>query len=172
MIAMFSGMRLDEICQLHVEDILEIDGIPCFDINDRGEKKLKSRSSQRIIPVHPFLIQHGFLDYVGQAVTKDNQQVWKNLTKNKYGYWGKKLGNWYGRFNRKHITADPKKCFHSFRHTVADTMKQTGVQEGIIGEILGHSNESITTGRYGKKFRPAALSEAIKMLDYGPEHGP
>lgn len=41
-IARFSGMRLEEIAQLYVEDIKTVDGIPCFDINDRGDKKLKA----------------------------------------------------------------------------------------------------------------------------------
>jgi integrase len=93
-------------------------------------------------------------------------KLWENLEPNKYGYWGKKIGNWYGRFNRKHITQDPKKVFHSFRHTVADTLKQKGVPEGVIAEILGHANQSITTGRYGKRYRPAILLESLEKLDF------
>ncbi|MDG5467280.1 site-specific integrase [Deltaproteobacteria bacterium IMCC39524] len=166
LIAMHSGMRLDECCQLHVEDIKEVDDILCFDINDGGERKVKTKGSKRLIPVHPLLLDIGFRDYLKGRVATGSAKLWENLEPNKYGSWGKKLGNWYGRFNRRHVTQDPKKVFHSFRHTVADTLKQKGVDEAIIAEILGHSNSSITTGRYGKRYRPGVLLEALRQLDY------
>jgi integrase len=165
-IAMHSGMRLDEVCQLHVEDVREVDGVLCFDINDAGERKVKTQGSKRLVPVHPVLLRLGFEDYLKGRLAVGAVKLWENLEPNKYGYWGKKIGNWYGRFNRKHITKDPKKVFHSFRHTVADTLKQKGVPEGVIAEILGHANQSITTGRYGKRYRPAILLESLEKLDF------
>lgn len=166
LIAMYSGMRLDECCQLHVDDVRDVDGVLCFDINDGGERKVKTQCSKRLIPVHPRLLELGFREYVKGRGATGSDRLWENLEPNKYGYWGKRLGNWYGRFNRKHITEDPRKVFHSFRHTVADTLKQTGVAEGVIAEILGHANSSITTGRYGKRYRPKVLLEALNKLDY------
>ena len=109
----------------------------------------------------------GFDNYVEGRAAIGASKLWENLKPNKYGYWGKRLGNWYGRFNRKHVTKDPKKVFQSFRHLVADTMKQACVSEGVIAEILGHANQSITTGRYGKRYKPAMLLEALDKLDYG-----
>ncbi len=165
-IAMHSGMRLDEVCQLHVDDVREVDGVLCFDINDAGERKVKTQGSKRLVPVHPVLLRLGFENYLKGRLAVCAVKLWENLEPNKYGYWGKKIGNWYGRFNRKHITQDPKKVFHSFRHTVADTLKQKGVPEGVIAEILGHANQSITTGRYGKRYRPAILLESLEKLDF------
>lgn len=166
MIAMYSGMRLDEICQLQLEDIKEVDGILCFDVNDAGQRKVKTSASKRIIPVHPVLLEEGLAGYVMGRETNGADKLWENLGPNKYGYWGKSFGRWYSLFNRKYITQDPKKVFHSFRHTVADTLKQKGVPEGVIAEILGHANGSITTGRYGKRYRPGVLLEALKKLEF------
>lgn len=165
-ISMFSGMRLDEVCQLHVEDVREVEGVWCFDVNDAGERKVKTLGSKRLVPVHPVLLGLGFRDYVDALRGRGAVKLWENLSPNKYGYWGKGLGKWYSQFNRKHVTTDPKKVFHSFRHLVADTLKQAGVEEGVIAEILGHANQSITTGRYGKRYRPSVLLEALRMLDY------
>jgi integrase len=53
LVAMYGGMRLNEICQLYVEDVKEIEGVWCFDINDDGDKRLKNKASRRLIPVHP-----------------------------------------------------------------------------------------------------------------------
>lgn len=59
LIAMYSGLRLDEICQLHISDLRLVDDVWCFDINNCGAKKLKTVSSRRVIPIHPQLIKMG-----------------------------------------------------------------------------------------------------------------
>ena len=48
----------------------------------------------------------------------------------------------HGRLNRKHVADDPLKTFHSLRHSFADTLKQLGVQENLISELMGHANSS------------------------------
>ena len=56
------------------------------------------------------------------------------------------------------------------RHRATDTLKQAGVLEAIIAELVGHSNGgSETMGRYGKRYQPKVLLEALKKLDYGIE---
>lgn len=165
LISMYSGMRLNEICQLYVEDMVEVDGIMCFDINGDKDKRLKNLASKRMISVHPKLVELGFVDYVESLKVKGAVRLWEGLTAGRDGY-SHLFGKWYQRHNRQHITVDKKKCFHSFRHTVADTLKQAEVAEGVIAEILGHQNESITTGRYGKRFRPQVLLDALVKLNY------
>lgn len=165
LIAMFSGMRLNEICQLYVDDIKLVDGFMCFDVNDDGDKRLKNKASRRLIPVHPKLVEIGLLDHVEKMREGEGARLWMNLDKGRDGY-SHQFGKWYQKFNRRKVTNDPKKVFHSFRHTVADTLKQAGVAEAVIAEILGHANSSITTGRYGKRYRPDMLMEALMKLDY------
>jgi len=166
LIALYEGMRLEEICQLHMADIIEMDTLPCISINDDGDKRIKTNAGKRIIPIHPELIKLGFMDYISELRKSNAIRVWPRLTKGRDGYshvYGKK----YQRFNRSFITKNPKRVFHSFRHTLANTLKQAGVQEIVIAEILGHANESETSGRYGKKYEPKVLLEALLKLDYG-----
>jgi integrase len=54
-VALYSAMRAGEIAQLTVADVREIDGVPCFDVNERGDKTAKNANSTRIVPVHPVL---------------------------------------------------------------------------------------------------------------------
>ncbi|MCE5244711.1 MAG: hypothetical protein LLF99_16095 [Desulfobacteraceae bacterium] len=54
-LGLFTGARLDELCQLHLDDIRDEEGVWLLDINDKDEKKLKNKSSRRVIPLHPFL---------------------------------------------------------------------------------------------------------------------
>ena len=55
LVALFTGARLAEIVQLEVSDIRAYGGVRFFDINDKGEKTLKTKNSKRHIPIHPEL---------------------------------------------------------------------------------------------------------------------
>jgi len=165
LIGMFSGMRLGEACGLHTKDIRSVDGVWCFDINeDHQDKRLKTSNSKRLVPVHPVLIQLGFIDFVKSL--SEQEKLWKNLKRRESDGYCSSLGNWFQRFNRQFITKDPLKSFHSLRHTFADTLKQKGVQEVLIAELMGHANQSITTGRYGKRYQPKVLLEAICVISH------
>ncbi|WP_129125946.1 site-specific integrase [Geomonas oryzae] len=166
MIGMYSGMRLGEICGLHVSDVKQVDGVWCFDVNEEGDKRLKTESSNRIIPIHQRLIDLGLLKFVESMKERKSVRLWPALFRRDTDGYCPALGNWYGRFNRKHITDDPLKTFHSLRHTFADTLKQLGCQESLISELMGHANDSITTGRYGKRYQPKVLLEAVSMICY------
>jgi integrase len=169
LIGCYTGMRLNEICQLYLEDVQEVDSVWCISINDQHDKRLKNASSRRVIPIHPKLMELGFLDHVNKVRTAGHPWLWMNLTWMDIHGYSNGFGKWYQRFNRVHVTRDPKRVFHSFRHLVTDMMKQAGVQDTLIAEIVGHSHGShtMTMGRYGKRYQPKVLLEALKRLDYG-----
>lgn len=171
LIGIYSGMRQNEICQLYVDDVVKVEGIWCISINDAKDKRLKNLPSERVIPIHPKLRDLGFLDYVDRTKQAKEARLWMNLTWNKINGYSNIFCKWYQRFNRENVSEDPKKVFHSFRHLVADTLKQSGVQDSLIAELLGHShgNHAMTMSRYGKRYQPKVLLEALKHLDYGIE---
>lgn len=167
LIAMHSGMRREEICQLRGCDVLQVDSIWCFRVtaDSKAGLKVKTESSSRVVPIHPYLISKGVLDFAAGKLPDSN--LWGFKRYNSTGDFGAKFGTWYSNFNREHITKDPLKCFHSFRHTFANHLKQIGVQEGLIAELVGHSSDSITMSRYGKRFKAEVLFEVIQKVDYG-----
>jgi hypothetical protein len=46
-------------------------------------------------------------------------------------------------------------------------LKQAGIQEVVIFEIMGHANDSMTMSRYGNRYQPKVLLESMMKLDYG-----
>lgn len=65
LIALYSGCRLNEICQLEINNIQIQRKIPVMVITDTGFKQhLKNQQSKRIVPIHSKLIELGFLDLV------------------------------------------------------------------------------------------------------------
>ena len=43
-------------------------------------------------------------------------------------------------------------------------LKQQGKSEFVIAQLIGHSNSSITMGRYGKDYDVEVLSSAVEQL--------
>ena len=56
LIALYSGLRLNEACQLYKKDIVNIDHIHCFIVNDFIDKRKKTKNSYRSVPIHPKFI--------------------------------------------------------------------------------------------------------------------
>lgn len=166
MIALFTGCRLNEICQLHLDDIRQEKGVWIFDINSKKEKHLKNISSERFIPIHPKLIESGLFTHVDALKAKGATRLFPELRLRRDGY-GQTVSKWFQRFKER-CGIDEQKNFHSFRHTFITNLKHKQVNPDIIKELAGHSIEGETMNRYGKRFPPEILlREAIEKIDYG-----
>lgn len=66
LIALYTGARLAEIAQLHCSDIYEEQAVWVFDLNDEGDKQLKSDNSRRLVPIHSTLLELGLLDFLNR----------------------------------------------------------------------------------------------------------
>ena len=166
LIALYTGCRLEEIAQLHLEDIRQECGVLVFDINNKNGKNLKTLSSARLIPVHPKLIECGLIQYVYSLKTKGEQRLFPELRKQRDGY-GQTVSKWFQRHKKTCGIAEGK-TFHSFRHTFITHLKHKQVDPFMIHELDGHAINSETMGRYGKRYTPEILlNEAILKIDYG-----
>jgi len=150
LIALFTGCRITEICQLYAEeDIREIDGIWCFDINidlsdksDAIKKELKNKSSKRKIPIHPKLIELGFLNFVFERRKTNQTMLFNGITKMTDRNLGDKPGDYANDLIDSCGIVSDLKVFHSFRHTFKDMLKEAGVEEEFRDKLCGHENKS------------------------------
>ena len=171
LISMYQGMRLNEIAQLYTKDIRIIDGVYCIDINvNSDDKRLKNKSSARVIPIHNELIELGLIEYVKRQKKLNKVRLWSELTLGLEGY-GTNFRKWYGVYNRKCITTDRTKTFHSFRHLFTHTLKQISLSYNIdhfaLKYILGHSSSSdVTIDVYTHGYNIKDLAEVINKLKY------
>jgi len=178
LIALYAGARLNEVCQLSLSDIKCIEGIHVFDINDKGDKKLKNKNSRRQVPIHSTLIKLGFIAYCNQLKLDNHQapemepvelKLFPELKAGRDGY-GTAMSRWFGRYRKQVGVTDEGKVFHSFRHTVINHLKQKGVTKEIVAAIVGHTDESETFGRYGSQYTPQVLKEYVEMLQFDIGH--
>ncbi len=56
---------------------------------------------------------------------------------------------------------------YSLRHTVATQLKQQQTHDYLIAELLGHTDSSMSTGRYGKRVDVATLAQVVESLPFG-----
>ena len=186
LIAMYQGMRQNEICQLFVDDVATINGIPCFCVNDsHWSKSLKNQQSFRQVPIHPELLKAGFLEYVCKlrehpVLTQlernarnqqldNSEQVRLLVPCMNYSpqlHFTRNLTNFYNQFNRKQITTDTKKTFHSFRHNVITQLAHEDVQRVHIAHLVGHETADTTTRVYTKVDIEKLLT-VITKVNYG-----
>jgi integrase len=153
LIALYSGMRLEEIAQLTTADVREESAngatVWCIDVHNGGENKLKNETSQRLIPVHSVLVQAGLLAYV-KALPRG--PLFPGLTRRESK--GGKIGARVGELFRKKLVALKLKrdglCFHSFRHNVSNSLDVAGVPQSDAARVLGHAVAGMSYGTYSQ----------------------
>lgn len=176
LIALFSGMRMNEICQLHVADIYRLDDVDCFFVTegpsdaDNG-KRLKTAASERFIPVHPQLIEIGFLSFVEQRRTAGAVRLFSELKKSSTGYYSDPFSKWFRRFLERAGASREKTCFHSFRHCYRDALREARIEHEVAlalgGWSSGNGSEAgETAAAYGRGYRAATLLQAIEKVRY------
>lgn len=206
LIALFSGMRMGEILTLRAKDIkatperLDVytlrkssspmkgrDGVLYFDLTDTSVKNLKSKDSYRPIPLHPFLVELGLLDFVkrfepDEFLFKESLSTNKKANSSEYKFqWRSqyKLTDRFMKLRRsvgvgrvEGATDGDKLDFHCFRNTVVDRLRDLGVGVEVRCEITGHdaadgAGVSQIHGSYSDSFGlDFKLDNGIGLLDF------
>jgi len=163
MLSAYSGARLNEVCQLNVSDIQKTDGIWTLNLNaNSDDKSIKTEAGNRIIPLHPKLIDLGLLGYMKQIQNQNQEKLFPNLKKMRSTGYGTMISRWFAKYLKKLGIKKKGKNFHSFRHTVVNKLITKKVYEPFIKELIGHSHGSITMDVYGgKKPLDILLNECV-----------
>jgi len=172
LIALFEGMRSNEICQLYTEDVIEVDSIWCIRIDDlridgsECEKNLKTKSSRRTIPIHPELLKIGFLDFVEERrKDRKSSKLFPDLTLGKNGYYSDPFQKWFGRFLESTLGKQAA-TLHSFRHMWKDVLTEANASETLVKRLGGWTGDSSASAKYGKGPSATALLNALKTAHY------
>ncbi|WP_139233996.1 site-specific integrase [Halomonas saccharevitans] len=164
-LGLYTGARLNELCQLYTKDIKVIDEIPCIHIQQTmSDQHLKTENTERLIPIHSRLINLGFLGYVESL--EAGSRLFPELTQHKKHGYSAQPSKWFARLRQSiGLIGEERKDFYSFRHTVADHLKQKQYSENLIGALLGHTTGGISNNRYGKDFKPKVLFDVVEAID-------
>ena len=167
LIAAYTGMRLEEICNLRNEDIQEVDGIPCFLIRPHPEDKWtpKTEAGTRNVPIHSALLDWGVLDF-----RKDGKKfLFSELKTPQSGPRGTDFGRNFSKFKTT-IGLPAAITFHSFRHAVSTRLRNQAwdLRELWIDALLGHeaSHKSQGTTTYLSGIATENLRQTVETVRY------
>lgn len=176
-IALYTGMRQNEICQLYNEDIQSEtiktgETIYYFNLNEkRDDNHLKNENATRKVPIHHKLIELGFLKYYNSVKTENTRlfpQLRLHPDQNRYNTDYEKS---FMKFFRTYITTEKDQVFHSLRHNVSDQLLKNAVHhripKDVMNSILGHEpDKDSTTQNYHHGYGISELYEGIKTLEF------
>ena len=171
LLALYTGARLEELAQLQVSDVRMAKGLGHYlSISDLGNPgaQLKNAHSRRHIPLHPVLIACGFLEHVRnrQREALEHGFLFPDLKINPRGKRSGYFSNWFSGYLRHKVgIRDPRKVFHSFRHTFKDLCRQQGIEEAVHDALTGHKSPSVSRSYGNDEFPLAPLFSAMARYD-------
>jgi len=173
LLSLFSGNREEELGQLRVWDVCCQNDIWYLNIletdeDNEADTKLKNSSSWRKLPLHPKVIEAGFLRYVERLKEAGYVRLFPELTPDKYDIFTSSWSKWFHRYLRNRIKITSRlKVFHSTSHNFRDACREAGLDEEIADKLMGHKGSSDAAGRgYGKGFSLEKLKEAMDKITY------
>lgn len=159
-LGLFTGARLNELCQLTRAHIREHEGVHYIALTKemrlKKNPKMKLSPGIRNIPLHPCLIDVGFLEFVATR----SGRLFPDLPMHSSGRYSDAPSKWFARLLKAFNIKTQKTSFHSLRHsftTFASRHMDFDVRERLVGHVLPGQ-----AGRYGQNF--VAEQEDMELM--------
>jgi len=159
------GCRLEELAGLRPCDVCEIDGVWVVVIQPTEDRRLKTDSSARRIPLPEALVREGFITWAqqqnGDFLFPEPAPPAADPRRSHYA--SVRLA----KLIRKQANIkDSTAVFHSCRHFVAQSLVDIGTEQRVIEQLMGHSSRSMTA-RYSRGGIPLQqLAAALEAREW------
>lgn len=168
LIAMFTGARIGEIAQLYVDDVQQDGEHSFFIIRNREDRGQGTKNGlDRISPIHSLLANVGFLSFVERERKKRGENagpLFPELTRNERGQIALPSRFWRTYLSRIGIKEGSDGFgAHSFRHGLADQLRQSGCLDNEVAVAIGHKQKTVTSG-YGR-VRQGSVARLARMIE-------
>jgi integrase len=176
-----TGARPNELAQLQPDDLdLTFNGRPhlnvlCLlddddDAADPAEtekvtddsRRVKTAAGRRMIPLHPILIEVGFIRFVEERRNLSAKKLFRELRPDQHGFWSSAITKRLNRIIRDKLNiTNPKYSAYSLRHTFIDACRTANIEEGTRMKFVGHQLGGVH-GIYGN---PRARPDESPLID-------
>jgi len=174
-LAIFTGCRLEELCQMRVSDILKVKNVWVYRIREEGEygdeeTRVKNPYSEREIPLHSVLVDtFGFVRYVKHIKKLGHSRVFWELPKRSDVY-HKNVGRFFNDKYLKQIGLKNERrsvSFHSMRHSIETHLTNQNVNPRFIDFLQGHSQKGVGGNVYMKGITvDVLLKECVEKINW------
>lgn len=200
-ICLYQGARVSEGSGLYTDDIIIVDGIHCMsfipddpegeddadgDIEDKDRvrkvmaksseeyRRLKNKFSRRIVPIHPKLIELGFLDFVNaiRDYSSHPSHLFYGLRWDEKTMFGRKPSRYMrGLIEEAGFYVARRKVPHSLRSNFHQQLDKTLLGADLQKRLLGHSTGAMKDDKYnetdqGPAFPVAQVLPFLAKVDF------
>ncbi|WP_207537234.1 site-specific integrase [Sabulicella rubraurantiaca] len=165
LLALFQGLCLEEALQLCTKHVRTVDGVAQIEIGDG--MVLKTFTRPRTLPVHPALIELGFVDWVDSVREAGGTRLFPEAVQagpdKRYGHKETQRFTTYRRavgITRKGVD------FHALRTTFSASLKNSRQNQVVIGDMMGHARSGVTAKHYGGETPMPVMVEALEALTF------
>jgi integrase len=164
----FMGTRIEELTQAHLDGDFAFDaasGIHYLNVDEtvRGrapyKKSIKTKSGWRKVPIHPALVEAGFIKYLeaerlaGRWLPFEacwKPQVRKDGSMKVSQYVAKWAGAEMGRMRKEGLVGPKVTYFHSMRHTFTTLLSKADIGEEWRAALCGQQYGGVNASIYNK----------------------
>lgn len=162
----YGGFRRAEAAGLRLSDLKQEDGIYYFDLDFNEDRRLKTGSSIRKIPLHNDLLELGFIEFYQSQTQQRATHFFPEAFERSKLHIGRKISR-----NLQQVCVEvfgeqeELLTLKSTRHYVQQILDlDPSVPEKVARDILGHEGYDVHTRTYGTASPLRALKAAIDVL--------
>lgn len=157
-VALLTGMRLAEIVYLQTSDLVDEEGNDVFDLRrplmiagKEVDRPTKTKTSKRIVAIHPLLRECGFVDYVRSVKSRDGFVFSRfHEARDPADAAGKQMAEWMAHLG---IHERQRQVFHSLRHNAKDWFRRHA-GERLADKQCGHALNGVSANYGAKRLEP------------------
>ena len=168
----YTGARVNEMTQLRKQDLIrgEVDGTTVWQIRITPSAGTVKNNKARDVPVHPHIVEQGFIDYVqkcedGPLFYDPKRSRGASKFNPTYRKVGDKLARWVREIGIDDLSIDPN---HGWRHTFKSIGRSSGMRDIFIDGVAAHAPKTVGD-KYGKLLLPLRWQQVNLMPCYDVE---
>ena len=119
-----------------------------------------------MIPIHPKLIDMGFLLYVTYQRKNKQRKLFSVLQRQGHNGYAGPIQHWFARYLDTLKIRDKSKVFHSFRHTFETMAVEKRIPAEYQNAICGWTDQGIGQRLYAHKKDMSVMLEEISKIEY------
>jgi integrase len=172
LIGLYTGARVGEVAQLALRDFETVAGIHCVRIQaELDGQRVKSDAGQRLIPLHPDLIELGLLERVERLRAAEEEWLFPGLKLDGAAGVGNALSKGFSYYLKtlgvKSRRMNGRIGFHSLRKNVTQQLQSSAVTEERRRAYMGHEpGEDTHQVVYMRPWCAAELLAVTQGLDW------
>jgi integrase len=151
MMGLYTGARIAELASLELQNISTIGEIPCYYLShpESGNSGGKNNFAPRWVPIHPALINAGFLEYLELIKSESHFRLFPCIGCAARDGYGKRATDDFINYRRELGIGTDKgegqsdKVFHSFRSTLISELVERRVDGDLRRSLVGHASDEV-----------------------------